>query len=373
MSKDKNPVGQNKFEIDTPALLLDLDAMEYNLRYMADFFINRPVKLRPHVKIHKATPILAQMQLNAGGAVGITCAKLSEAECLAKAGIEDILIANQVIGPIKVNRLVRLAKHANIMVAVENANNAEEISALAVTQNAKVRVLIEVDIGHHRCGVEPLEPALELTRKILNLPGLIFMGLMGYDGHCTMKLPASERRAASLKANQLLADTRTFIERAGINILIVSGSGTFTYKYAVEVPGITEVQAGTYLLNDTAFYDAGVTEFKPALTVLATIISRQKRKGAENLAIIDMGRKSIDTYYGLPKVKFPSGATVAGLSQEHGRVLLEGESNTLDVGNKIELWVSDANGTMNIYDQVYAMRGDTVEAVWQIPARGQST
>lgn len=373
MTQSTKPISQNKFEIDTPALLLDLDAMEYNLHYMADYFIKRPVKLRPHVKIHKATPILAHMQLNAGGAIGITCAKLSEAECLAQAGIRDILIANQVIGPNKIKRLISLAKYSDVMVAIENASNAEEISTAAVAHHTTVRVLVEVDIGHHRCGVEPFEPALELTRKIVNLPGLLFMGVMGYDGHCTIKMPLSERRACSLKANQLLADTRTYIEKAGINIEIVSGSGTFTYQYAAEVPGITEIQAGTYLVNDTAFYEAGVTEFKPALTILATIISRQRRKGSENLAVIDMGRKSIDTYYGLPKVKAPLGVTVTGLSQEHGRVLLEGESSILDIGNKIEIWVSDANGTVNIYDELYALRGDIVEAVWQIPARGQST
>jgi D-serine deaminase-like pyridoxal phosphate-dependent protein len=373
MSKSTNGIGQKKFDIDTPALLLDLEAMEHNLNHMADFFIKRPVKLRPHVKLHKATPILAHMQLNAGGAVGITCAKLSEAECLAQAGIGDILIANQVVGPSKIRRLVSLATYSDVMVAIENARNAEEISTVAVAYNTKVRVLVEVNIGHHRCGVEPFEPTLELIHKILDLPGLCFMGLMGYDGHCTIKMPASERRACSLKANQLLVDTRTFLEQADINIEIVSAAGTFTYQHAVEVPGITEIQAGTYLLNDTAFYEAGVTEFNPTLTVLATIISRQRREGSEHLAIIDMGRKAIDTYYGLPKVRSPLGVTVTGLSQEHGRVLLEGESSKLDIGNKIEFWVSDANGTINIYDELYAIRGDIVEAVWPIPARGQST
>jgi D-serine deaminase-like pyridoxal phosphate-dependent protein len=362
-----------KNEIDTPALLLDLQAMESNLGYMAEFFAKREIKLRPHVKLHKATPVLAHMQSDPAYTQGLTCAKLSEAECLAQAGLRDILIANQIVGPRKIQRLVSLASYSEVMVAIENEANAEAISQAAAAGGVQVRALIEVDIGHHRSGVQPFEPTLDLARRIVELPGLRFMGLMGYDGHCTMKMPVEEREANSKAANQLLVDASTFLRDAGVEVEIVSGSGTFTYTYAVQVPGLTEIQAGTYLLNDTAFYDAGVTEFQPALTVLATIISRQRRPGSENLAIIDLGRKAIDTYYGLPKVKHPRGATVVGLSQEHGRVTLAGEAEALDVGDKIELWVSDANGTINIYDEFHALQGEVVEAVWPIPARGKAT
>jgi len=368
-----NPItGIPKSEIDTPALLLDLQAMEDNLRTMAGFFAGREVKLRPHVKLHKATPVLAYLQSDPAYTQGITCAKLGEAECLAQAGIRDILIANQVVGPRKIERLVSLAAYSEVIVAVEDARNAEHISQAAQAAGVRVRVLIEVDIGHHRSGTQPLDPTLELARKIQTLPGLIFVGLMGYDGHCTMKMPAEEREANSKAANQLLVDTSNHLRTAGIEVQIVSGSGTFTFTYALQVPGMTEIQAGTYLLNDTAFYDAGVTQFKPALSVLTTIISRQRRPGSESLGIIDLGRKAIDTYYGLPLVKQPAGATVTGLSQEHGRVTLEGAASKLDVGDKLEVMVSDANGTINMYDELYAMRGERVEAVWPVPARGRS-
>ncbi len=373
MSERECDIGLRKFELDTPSLLLDLESMEKNLHTMSEIFRGKEVKLRPHVKLHKATPVLAHLQADPTYTVGITCAKLSEAECLAQAGIRDILIANQIVGPRKIQRLISLVSYSDVIVAVESARNVEEISAAAAAHDTSVRVLIEVDIGHHRCGVQPNEPTLQLARTILELPGLRFMGLMGYDGHCTMKMPPSERKENSQMANRTLVDTRTYLEESGIEVKIVSGSGTFTYAYMFDIPGITEIQAGTYLLNDTAFYDAGVREFQPALTVLTTIISRQRRPGAENLAIIDLGRKAIDTYYGLPKVKYPQGATVIGLSQEHGRVLLEGEADKLDVGDKIELWVSDANGTINIYDAFYAVRKEIVEAIWSIPARGKST
>jgi len=360
-------------QLDTPILLLDREAMDKNIQYMSAFFSHRSVKLRPHVKLHKATPMLAHLQLQGEHVAGVTCAKLSEAETLAQAGIVDILIANQIVGPLKIQRLVSLASYSDVMVAIENFHNAEAISAAAQAHGVRVRVLIEVDIGHHRCGVQPYEATLELARQLVRLPSVHFAGLMGYDGHCTMKMPLSERRENSQSAIRSLVDTGKLLEDSGIEVRIVSGSGTFTYTYAAEIPGLTEIQAGTYLLNDTSFYDAGVTEFQPALTVLSTIISRQRRPGTENMAIIDVGRKALDTHYGLPKVKNPKGITVTGLSQEHGRIELSGESDSLDVGDKIELWVPDANGTINLYHEFYVIRNGIVEAVWPIPARGRST
>jgi D-serine deaminase-like pyridoxal phosphate-dependent protein len=188
-----------------------------------------------------------------------------------------------------------------------------------------------------------------------------------------MKMPLSERRENSQAAIRSLVGTRKLLEDSGIEVQIVSGSGTFTYTYAVEIPGLTEIQAGTYLMNDTSFYNAGVTEFQPALTVLSTVISRQRRPGSENLAIIDVGRKSLDMHYGLPEVKYPKGITVTGLSQEHGKIEISGESDSIDIGDKIEIWASDANGTVNLFDQFIVIRNGIVEAVWPIPGRRKST
>ncbi|UCB46842.1 MAG: DSD1 family PLP-dependent enzyme [Spirochaetota bacterium] len=369
MNAHEYEVGLHKMEIDTPALLIDLLAMEKNLKTMSDFFKGKEARLRPHVKLHKATPILAHKQLEAGGTIGVTCAKLSEAETMAKAGIKDILIANQIVGARKIGRLVNLAMYSDVMVAVDSYTNITELSQAALSKGVQLRVLVEVNIGHNRCGVGP-EKALEMARKVDASPGLRFMGLMGYDGHCTRCVDVVERETCSRKANQILAATKKKIEKSGLKVEIASGGGTYTYRYATQIGGVTEIQAGTYLLMDTTFRESGVTEFELTLTVLATVISRPVRDGVKNLAIIDLGRKAMHPYYGMPEVKDPEGAKVVGMSQEHGKVELEGEACDLKVGDKIELWVRDANDTINLYDKFYAIREDIVEAVWDIPARG---
>jgi len=373
MNAHEYEVGLHKLEIDTPALLIDLPAMEKNLKTMTVFFKGKKAKLRPHVKLHKATPVLAHMQLEAGRTIGVTCAKLSEAEIMAKAGIKDILIANQIVGTRKIQRLVNLAAYSEVMVAVDSFENIAELSKAAYAKGVRLRVLVEVNIGHNRCGVEPYEQCLQMARAVSEAPGLRFMGLMGYDGHCTRSVDASQRETCARKANTILVETKQYIEKAGLKIKVVSGSGTYTYKYANQLKGITEIQAGTYLLMDTTFREAGVTDFELTLTVLSTIISRQMREGAENIAVIDMGRKAMHTHYGLPEVKSPQGAKAIGLSQEHGKVELNGEARELKVGDKLEWWVRDANDTINLYNKFYAVRDDIVEAVWDIPGRGLMT
>lgn len=365
-------VGLRKEEIDTPALLIDLPAMERNLDRMATFFNQSEVGLRPHVKLHRATPALAYKQLQAG-ALGLTCAKLSEAEVLAASGVNDILVANQIVGLTKVRRLVNLASYSNVIVAVDSYNNVRELSVAAQTKGIELLVLVEVNIGHNRCGVEPYEPVLELSKKVNDAPNLKYMGLMGYDGHCTLGVEESKRENLSRKANMRLGETRRFIEEAGIPVNIVSAGGTFTYKYAADIEGITEIQAGTYLLMDTAFRENGVDDFKCALTVLSTVSSRPSWKGAENLAVVDVGSKGISTHLGDPEIKDPKGATVIKLSQEHGRINIKNATRDLRIGDKVELWVRDANGTINLYDRFYAIRNDIVEAVWKIPNYGIRT
>jgi D-serine deaminase-like pyridoxal phosphate-dependent protein len=361
-----------KSDIDTPALLLDLDTVEQNVERMAGYIAARSVALRPHVKLHRATPQLVQMQLDAGAA-GFTCAKLSEAESLVSAGITDILIANQIVGRRKLERLVKLAGQSQLKVAVDSPENVKELSQAAQAGGVTIGVLVEVNIGHNRCGVAPFGPTLELARLVSRSPGLTFMGLMGYDGHCTLKVTEAEREALSKKANTLLVDTARYLKNAGLRVEIVSGAGTFTYRFASEIKGLTEIQAGTYLLMDTAFQEHGVREFKCALTVLTTVISRPTYPDAGGLVIVDTGRKSISPALGLPEVKNPGKAKVLSLSDEHGRVIVDPEAEAVGVGDQIELWVRDANGTINQFDRFYAMRGETVEAIWKIPLGGSHT
>jgi D-serine deaminase-like pyridoxal phosphate-dependent protein len=372
MTQFSTEVGSSRWDIDTPALLIELPVMEGNLAKMAEYFAGVNASLRPHVKTYKATPELAKLQL-AAGAIGATCAKVSEAEALVHAGVRDVLIANQIVSPPKIMRLMELAKEIDIKVAVDSAENVLALSQAAVGNGIEIGLLVEVNIGHNRCGVAPFEPTLELVQVIEKTDGVKFRGLMGYDGHCTLKIDTDKREGEAKKANSLLVEVKDFITAAGIEVPIVSASGTFTYRFATQIEGITEVQAGTYLLMDTAFRDHGVTEFDPALSVLATVISRPTYPGANGLAIIDVGRKSISPLLGNPEVKHPVGAELFGLSQEHGRVSLERDAMGLAVGDKIELWVRDSNGTIMLFDRFYAIRDDIVEAVWPIPLCGIST
>ena len=366
-------IGLHKGELDTPALLVNLDAIERNIQRMADFSRAHRVNLRPHAKIHKATPILAWMQLRAG-AIGITASKLSEAEVLASAGIRDILIANQVVGARKIRRLVNLAAYTDLIVAVDSIDNVLEISRAAHEKRTTVGVLVEVNIGNERCGVEPFATTRDFVQSILPLPGIRFRGVMGYDGHLAFVENLEERHTGSQAAYRILNETRDLLCQAGIAVEIVSGGGTGTYQSAAQTSGLTELQIGTYLFNDTTYRDAGLREFDCALTILSTVISRPKRAGAEDLAILDVGRKAMSTTYGFPEMKSPPGA-IFSMPQEHSRLRLSKPEDALGlkVGDQVELWVKDANGTINLFDQMYAMRGDRVEAVWNLGGRGKVT
>jgi len=360
-------IGQPIASLETPALLIDLPVMECNIAAMTRHLEGTGKKLRPHVKQHKGTPALAHLQLREACSIGVTCVRLSEAERMVDAGVRSVLLAHQIVSPIKIKRLVMLAKRAEVMVAVDNADNIVALSRMAQQHGATLGVLIEVDIGHHRCGVQPFDEALNMARLIASSAGLRFMGLMGYDGHCTLKIKAEAREGLSLQANRLLAETRFYIERAGLPVDIVSASGTFTHPFAATVEGITEIQAGSYLLMDEAFIAHGVQGFEPALSVLATVTGRHSRPGQGELAIIDVGRKSMDTGLGLPRVISHEGAQVVGLSQEHGRVLLDGAARNINVGDTMLLGVPDANSTIALFRQFHAVRNGLIEAVWAIP------
>lgn len=371
MNIHEHEVGLPVCELDTPVLLLDIAAVERNIRKMADFAREAGVSLRPHAKIYKGTPIFAWMQLKAG-AIGLTASKVSEAEVLASGGIRDILIANQVVGRRKIQRLVNLAAYTDIIVAVDSAYNVQELSAAAQRRGVTVGVLVEVNIGNNRCGVEPFGPTLALAQAVQASPGLAFRGLMGYDGHLVFVKDFADRDRRSVECYRLLVETCRFLEAAGLPVEIVSGGGTVTYQSASSVPGITELQVGTYIFMDTTYRELGLSNFESSLSMLATVISRPERPGAEDLAILDIGRKAIDLTYGFPKVKQPAGEIIS-MPQEHSRLKLHTPGPEPRSGDKVELWVSDANGTFNLHDNVYIIRNGLVEAVWEISGRGKVT
>ncbi|MGI5837859.1 MAG: alanine racemase, partial [Chloroflexota bacterium] len=270
MSIDANYPGILKQEMDTPALLVDLDLMEANIERMKRFLDGKGVSVRPHYKTHK-TPAIALKQIEAG-AIGITCAKVDEAETLVNAGVKDILIANEIVGDKKIARLAGLARHANLMVAVDDPRNVAELSKCISAAGAWLRVLVEINVGSNRCGIHP-EQVVELARQVDAAPGLAFVGLMGYAGHCqTIPDPEEKLKATQQAIGKLLA-AKELAEANGLKVEIVSGGGTGTHAIDADIPGITEVQPGSYVVMDRSYRDAGI-DYANALTVLATIISR---------------------------------------------------------------------------------------------------
>jgi len=354
----------NYTELETPALLLDLDLMEKNIGRMSDYFRGRKAKLRPHVKNHK-TPIIARKEIEAG-AVGVAVAKLEEAEVMAWSGIQNIMIMNQIVTDQKIDRLLSLSKYADMIVAVDNLDNVAKLSSAAQARGLSLGVVIEVDIGLHRAGVKPGAEAVVLAKKIESSKSLKFKGVAGYQGHVSLMIDPKARKIEDEKACQLLISTKDLIEVNGLHVEIVSAGGTGTYNYTGNYPGITEVQAGSYVTMDVGYLDCGI-DFDLALSVLTTVSSIPSNERA----ILDAGLKSIPDDQGLPRVKGLSGVDIVKLSAEHAHLKLDGKTR-LKLGEKVEVYPSDTDTTVNQFNEFYGVRGGEVEVVWPILARGKS-
>lgn len=364
MKVPSQQIGIHRKDIDTPALVIDIPAMEQNITKMADFAKGQGIGLRPYIKTHKST-ILAHKQL-AAGAIGIGCATMEEAEVMAASGIGDILIGNQIVGSVKMARLMRLAQHTDIMVAVDDYQNVNDLSAATQAAGVKVRILVEVDVGAHRCGVKSVEAALQLAKHVDTVAGLEFCGFMGYESHLQLIAEPEERAAQVEKEVGLLVNTARMAKSAGMRAEIVSAAGTLTYKETGKLPGITEIQPGTYIFMDSRYY-AKQTDFNRALTVLATVISHP----VDNYIVVDAGSKTLSQDGGMPEVKNLAGAQLARLWEEHGKIELAEPIPELKVGDKIEIFPSHVCTTVNLYGKFFAVRNDHVEAIWEILTRGK--
>jgi len=353
-------------EIDTPALVIDLDVLGANIARMQAFFAGRRAQLRPHFKTHKC-PEIARRQL-AAGAKGITCAKVGEAEVLVAAGIRDILIANQIVGEMKIARLMKLACKANITVAADDPANVKELSAAAKAARVTLGVLIEVDIGMKRCGVNPGSPAVDIARLIANRPGLEYRGLQGYEGHLVAQEPGLAKTEAVLGALSLLARTKEALVDAGLPPREVSGGGTGTYAISGVHPAMTEIQAGSYATMD-AKYARIVPEFGKALFCAVTIVSRQAR----GRAVGDAGLKALTTEFGMPEVASHKGMKVERLAEEHTLFSLTSRAADVRPGDKLLVVPSHGCTTFNLHERVYGVRKGRVECEWKIAARGRVT
>lgn len=348
----------NLDQIKTPALIVDLDAMEANLRDMANFFAGKRCKLRPHFKNHK-TPMLAWKQIRAG-AIGMSCATLREAEILVEHGIASILIANEIAGQEKPERLAELSRHASVMVSVDNCHSIRDLAAAQRNRNVQIEVLIDINIGLNRCGVEPGQSALDLARYAVE-QGLAVRGIMGYDGHLQAVPPGPDRDEIVRQGSRSIVDSAGLLESAGIPAPVRSTGGTGTYAVSGDYPGITEIQAGSYLLMDNIYVSRGAP-FQRALTVLATVIST---RGKER-AILDSGVKAISGERGLPTLRDVPGSRVIALHAEHALVELEPLSAALTPGQRVQVWVHYSDATVNLHSAMYGVRHGELEEVFPI-------
>ena len=351
-------------DVDTPALLLDLDRVERNIATMARFFAEREAGLRPHFKTPKCAEVV-RLQLEAG-ALGVTCAKLGEAEALASAGVRcSVLIANQIVGPLKVRRLVELAGVLpELVVAVDHADQIAAFDAALAGTDARLGALVEVDVGMKRCGTDTPEQTLSLARG-LRESRVEYRGIMGYEGHAVLVPDEGKRKELAEASVARLLEHRLALVDAGLEPQIVSAGGTGTHDITGSAPGVTEIQAGSYVFMDGA-YQRVRSEFECALTLLTTVVHRRDR-----LLITDCGMKSLTSEFGKP-AGFDLPVAVTGLSEEHGHVALD-EGADLDVspGDRIRLLPSHGDTTINLHERYYVFRGDEVEAVWPIIGRGK--
>jgi len=353
-------IGRSVDELDTPALLVDLDVLDGNIRRIADACRSGGVRWRPHVK-GVCMPAVAHLMVRAG-AVGITCAKLDEAEAMIDAGLDEVLIANQIVGDHKVARLVDLAASATVTVAVDDRGNVGELGAAALRAGIRLRVVIEVDIGLHRAGVQPGAEVVELARTIAAEPGLELRGVMGWEGHATRIADQGDKALVVSRAIGLLTGSAAACRVSGLPIAVVSCGGTGTYPMAVAEAGVTEIQAGGGVFSDVRYRTLMGVDHPPALTVLTTVTSRPRPERI----VCDAGRKtmSADAAVPVPIGIGPTRSVV--LSAEHTTIELAAPSPDPRVGARLEFVIGQADTSLPLNDEVFGVRDRRVEVVWPV-------
>jgi D-serine deaminase-like pyridoxal phosphate-dependent protein len=361
-------VGQGLDALDTPALLVDLDRLEANIAHIAETCRAAGVAWRPHIKGQKA-PALAALE-QAAGARGITCAKLGEAEAMADAGLRDILIANQVVGPLKLARLAALARRCALIVAVDDPGNIAAMGEAAAAAGSRLGVIAEVNIGMNRAGVEPGAPVLALAEAAARQPALTFRGVMGWESHAVAIADPAEKERTVAAALAVLVECAALCRRAGHHqATIVSCGGTGTFPYCARQPGVTEVQVGGGVFSDVHYRQDYHYDRPQALTLLATVTSRP----TPTRLVLDAGRKALSCDTAMPE---PLGlpqpmARPLRLSAEHGTIELAAPSATPRVGDRVELLVGYGDTTVHLHEELVAVRRGRIEAVWPVTARGR--
>ncbi|MDR3638250.1 MAG: DSD1 family PLP-dependent enzyme [Isosphaeraceae bacterium] len=358
-------IGLSVDELDTPALLLDLESFEFNVEKMARHFRERGVGWRPHAKAFKC-PAIAH-RLRKAGALGVTVAKVSEAEVMAAAGIDDILIAHLVVGPSKAARLAALQRTADVKATVDHPDHLPPLADAARRAGVTIGLIVDVDLGMNRCGVDSSEAAVALAHRVADTPGLRFDGVMGYEGHTLMIADRAEKRAAIDLAIGWLLDAKRAVESSGLPCKIVSAGGTGSYQHTADIAGITEIQAGGGIFACQYYSQAcNVEGHRPAVFVLATVVSRP----APDRAILDIGQKSISQYRTPPVLPDHPGCAVLSLSAEHTTLaVLDGRE--LKIGKKVMVIPGYSDFTFVLHDRILGLRGGRVEAEWELLGRGK--
>ena len=364
-------IGDPLEAVDTPALVLELDAFERNLRTLADAVRGRGVRVRTHAKTHKC-PEVAKRQM-ALGAVGACCQKVSEAEALVEGGIGDVLVTNEVVGDAKLERLAALAQRATLGVCVDDPSVVKALDAAAGRAGSSLDVYVEIEVGMGRCGVAPGEPALALARTVAFSRHLRFAGLQAYQGRAQHVRSLAERRALVQQAAAAVRETRALLDKNGIACPIVTGAGSGTFMLEIETGAWDEIQPGSYAFMDVDYgrneWAAPLPRFEHALFVLTTVMSRP---GARR-AVVDAGLKASSVDSGMPAVWQRPGVAYARASDEHGVLEIAEGTAPPALGEKLLLVPGHCDPTINLYDCYVCVRQGAVEALWPITARGALT
>lgn len=363
-------VGMQLEDVDTPALILDLDAFETNLGRLAEAVSGR-VRVRAHAKTHKC-PEIGKRQI-AAGAVGVCCQKVSEAEAMVAGGISDVLVTNEIVGARKLERLAALAKRARIGVCVDHVDNVRALQAAAQHAGASVDTYIELEVGMRRCGVAPGAPALALVKAIAASPNLKFTGIHAYHGRAQHIRSMEERRAVIGNAALMVKNTKALLLQEGIACPIVTGAGSGTFMFEVDQGAWDEIQPGSYVFMDRDYarneWAPPMPRFEHSLFVYATVMSRP----SPALAVVDAGLKASSVDSGMPGVWGRPGLSYTHASDEHGWVEIASGAAAPGLGDKLLLVPGHCDPTVNLYDWYVCVRSGVVEALWPITARGALT
>ncbi|MBM3265791.1 MAG: alanine racemase, partial [candidate division Zixibacteria bacterium] len=357
-------VGLRRWELDTPFLWVDLDRMERNIETLGAHFVRAGVGWRPHTKGVKV-PAIAHKAI-AAGALGVTCAKLGEAEVMVAAGIRDILVANQVVGPRKYVRLVNLCRQADVKIAVDSDATLADLGKTAVAKGVRVGILIELDTGMNRAGVKPGAPTVELACRVHETPGLAMRGLMAWEGHACVDETDPGKNTEIARSVGLLIETAEQCRHAGLPCDIVSGGGSGTYLVTPFIKGVTEIQAGGAIFNDVMYSGWGVTT-EPSLYLTATVTSRP----TPERILYDAGWKALPAWFNIPKAMGVEGVREVAPSAEHGKLVLDAPNHAIRAGDRLDFMIGYTDTTLFLHDHLYGIRGDVVETVWPIHGRGK--